>query len=177
MALSARRYAQALFLIAEEKGDQDQWLADLEVLANSSRNSDFIAFIDSPKIENVKKIKLIKEAFSNSISDLALNLVSLLATRNSVASLSSIAGAYQELVDSEKGVERAEIVSAVKLTDEQVKEIVDKLTQMLRKELSVTTYVDESILGGYLARVGDRLVDGSVKTQLEDMRRELNRGT
>ena len=177
MALSARRYAQALFLIAEEKGDQDQWLADLEVLANSSRNSDFIAFIDSPKIENVKKIKLIKEAFSKSISDLALNLVSLLATRNSVASLSSIAGAYQELVDSEKGVERAEIVSAVKLTDEQVKDIVDKLTQMLRKELSVTTYVDESILGGYLARVGDRLVDGSVKTQLEDMRRELIRGT
>ena len=177
MALSARRYAQALFLIAEEKGDQDQWLADLEVLASSSKNSDFIAFIDSPKIENVKKIKLIKEAFSKSISDLALNLVSLLATRNYVASLSSIADAFQELVDSEKGVERAEIVSAVKLTDEQEKGIVDKLTQMLGKELSVTTYVDESILGGYLARVGDRLVDGSVKTQLENMRRELIRGT
>ena len=63
MALSARRYAQALFLIAEEKGDQEQWLADLELLADSSRNSDFIAFIDSPKIENVKKIEVIKEAF------------------------------------------------------------------------------------------------------------------
>ena len=176
MALSARRYAQALFLIAEENGDQDQWLADLEVLASSSRNPDFIAFIDSPKIENVKKIKLIKEAFSKSISDLALNLVSLLATRNYVASLSSIADAFQELVDSEKGVERAEIVSAVKLTDGQEKGVVDKLTQMVGKELSVTTYVDESILGGYLARVGDRLLDGSVKTQLEDMRRELIRG-
>ncbi|MCH2312742.1 MAG: ATP synthase F1 subunit delta [SAR202 cluster bacterium] len=176
MALSARRYAQALFLIAEENGDQDQWLADLEVLASSSRNPDFIAFIDSPKIENVKKIEVLKEAFSKSISDLALNLVSLLATRNYVASLSSIADAFQELVDSEKGVERAEIVSAVKLTDEQEKGIVDKLTQMVGKELSVTTFVDESILGGYLARVGDRLLDGSVKTQLEDMRRELIRG-
>ena len=176
MVLSARRYAQALFLIAEEKGDQDQWLADLEVLASSSRNPDFIAFIDSPKIENVKKIEVLKEAFSKSISDLALNLVSLLATRNYVASLSSIADAFQELVDSEKGVERAEIVSAVKLTDGQEKDVVDKLTQMVRKELSVTTYVDESILGGYLARVGDRLLDGSVKTQLEDMRRELIRG-
>ncbi len=176
MALSARRYAQALFLIAEENGDQDQWLADLEVLASSSRNPDFIAFIDSPKIENVKKIEVIKEAFSKSISDLALNLVSLLATRNYVASLSSIADAFQELVDSEKGVERAEIVSAVKLTDGQEKDVVDKLTQMVGKELSVTTYVDESILGGYLARVGDRLLDGSVKTQLEDMRRELIRG-
>ena len=176
MALSARRYAQALFLIAEENGDQDQWLADLEVLASSSRNPDFIAFIDSPKIENVKKIEVIKEAFSKSISDLALNLVSLLATRNYVASLSSIADAFQELVDSEKGVERAEIVSAVKLTDGQEKGVVDKLTQMVGKELSVTTYVDESILGGYLARVGDRLLDGSVKTQLEDMRRELIRG-
>ena len=176
MALSARRYAQALFLIAEENGDQDQWLADLEVLASSSRNPDFIAFIDSPKIENVKKIEVLKEAFSKSISDLALNLVSLLATRNYVASLSSIADAFQELVDSEKGVERAEIVSAVKLTDGQEKDVVDKLTQMVGKELSVTTYVDESILGGYLARVGDRLLDGSVKTQLEDMRRELIRG-
>ena len=176
MALSARRYAQALFLIAEENGDQDQWLADLEVLASSSRNPDFIAFIDSPKIENVKKIEVLKEAFSKSISDLALNLVSLLATRNYVASLSSIADAFQELVDSEKGVERAEIVSAVKLTDGQEKGVVDKLTQMVGKELSVTTYVDESILGGYLARVGDRLLDGSVKTQLEDMRRELIRG-
>ena len=176
MVLSARRYAQALFLIAEEKGDQDQWLADLEVLASSSRNPDFIAFIDSPKIENVKKIEVLKEAFSKSISDLALNLVSLLATRNYVASLSSIADAFQELVDSEKGVERAEIVSAVKLTDGQEKGVVDKLTQMVGKELSVTTYVDESILGGYLARVGDRLLDGSVKTQLEDMRRELLKG-
>ena len=176
MALSARRYAQALFLIAEKNGDQDQWLADLEVLASSSRNPDFIAFIDSPKIENVKKIEVLKEAFSKSISDLALNLVSLLATRNYVASLSSIADAFQELVDSEKGVERAEIVSAVKLTDGQEKGVVDKLTQMVGKELSVTTYVDESILGGYLARVGDRLLDGSVKTQLEDMRRELLRG-
>jgi F-type H+-transporting ATPase subunit delta len=176
MALSARRYAQALFLIAEENGDQDQWLADLEVLASSSRNPDFIAFIDSPKIENVKKIEVLKEAFSKSISDLALNLVSLLATRNYVASLSSIADAFQELVDSEKGVERAEIVSAVKLTDGQEKGVVDKLTQMVGKELSVTTFVDESILGGYLARVGDRLLDGSVKTQLEDLRRELLRG-
>ena len=176
MALSARRYAQALFLIAEEKGDQEQWLADLELLASSSRNSDFIAFIDSPKIENVKKIEVIKEAFSKFVSEMALNFVSLLATRNSVASLSNIADAFQELVDSEKGVERAEIVSEVKLTDEQERDIVDKLAQMVGKELSVTTYVDESILGGYLARVGDRLVDGSVKTQLENMRRELIRG-
>ena len=176
MALSARRYAQALFLIAEEKGDQDQWLADLELLASSSRNSDFIAFMDSPKIENVKKIEVIKEAFSKAVSEMALNFVSLLATRNSVVSLPDIADAFQELVDSEKGVERAEIVSAIKLTDEQERDIVDKLAQMVGKDLSVITYVDESILGGYLARVGDRLVDGSVKTQLENMRRELIRG-
>jgi len=176
MALSARRYAQAIFMIAEEKGGQEQWLADLEVLAGSSRNPDFIAFIDSPKIETAKKTEVIGEAFAGSISDLAVNLASLLASRNSVASLAAIADSFQELVDSQKGVERAEIVSAVELTDDQEKVITDKLTQMVGKELSVTTYVDESILGGYLAKVGDRLVDGSVKTQLEDMRRELIRG-
>ena len=177
MALSARRYAQAIFMIAEEKGDQEQWLADLEVLAASSRNPDFIDFIDSPKIETAKKTEVIEQAFTGSISELALNLASLLASRNSVASLAAIADSFQELVDSQKGVERAEIVSAVELTDEQEIAITNKLTQMVGKELSVTTYIDESILGGYLARVGDRLVDGSVKTQLEDMRRELIRGT
>ena len=79
-------------------------------------------------------------------------------------------------VDSEKGVERAEIISAVPLTKTQVEAITKNLSLLVGKEISVTTLTDESIIGGFVARVGDRLIDGSIKTRLDDMKRELIKG-
>jgi len=94
-----------------------------------------------------------------------------------VSSLPDITDAFQEFVDSEKGVERAEIISAVPLTKTQLEAITKNLTLLVGKEISVTTLTDESIIGGFVARVGDRLIDGSVKTRLDDMKRELIKGT
>ncbi|MQG03764.1 MAG: ATP synthase F1 subunit delta, partial [SAR202 cluster bacterium] len=86
------------------------------------------------------------------------------------------ADAFQEFVDADRGLERAEIVSAVELTADQQKNISDALSVLIGKELTVVTRVDESLLGGFVARVGDRLIDGSIRTRFEDMRRELVRG-
>ena len=94
-----------------------------------------------------------------------------------MADLPAIADAFQEFVDADKGLERAEIVSAVELTAGQQKNISDALSVLIGKELTVVTRVDESLLGGFVARVGDRLIDGSIRTRFEDMRRELVRGT
>ena len=80
-------------------------------------------------------------------------------------------------MDSNKGVERAEITSAVPLNDEQIAAITKDLSSLVGKDISVTTRTDESIIGGFVARVGDRLIDGSVKTRFDDMKRELIRGT
>lgn len=175
--VSARRYAQAIYQLAEEKDHLENWIEDLSVLAASVSDELFVSFADSPKVETDKKTAVIREAFSGSISDLAMNLVCLLAGRSSVSSLPAIADYFQELVDGGKDLVRAEITSAIRLSDDQQTSITTALSNIVGKELTVTTRVDESIIGGFVARVGDRLIDGSLKTRLEDMKRDLVRGT
>ena len=176
-SVSARRYAQAVYQLAEEKNEVENWLDDLAVLAASVRDEVFITFANSPKVENEKKSAVIKEAFAETVGELAVNLVSLLASRGAVDDLPAIAEAFREFVDTDRGLERAEIVSAVELTADQHKNISDTLSVLIGKELTVVTRVDESLLGGFVARVGDRLIDGSIRTRFEDMRRELVRGS
>jgi len=175
-SVSARRYAQAVYQLAEEKNEVEKWLDDLAVLAASVHDEVFIIFANSPKVESEKKSAVIKEAFGEIVGELAINLVSLLAGRGAVADLPAIEDAFQEFVDADRGLERAEIVSAVELTGDQHKNISDALSVLIGKELTVVTRVDESLLGGFVARVGDRLIDGSIRTRFEDMRRELVRG-
>ena len=176
-SVSARRYAQAIYQLALEKDHLENWIEDLSVLAASVSDELFVSFADSPKVETDQKTAVIKEAFAGTVSELAMNLVCLLAARSSVSSLPAIADSFQELVDVEKGLVRAEITSAITLTDDQRTSITTALTNIVGKELTVTTRVDESIVGGFVAKVGDRLIDGSLKTRLEDMKRELVRGT
>ena len=174
--VSARRYAQAVLQIATERDDVEQWLADLEVLASATRNEDFVIFADSPKVPTADKVKVMQEAFGDSISQLALNLTYLLASRNAITSLPEIADAFEDFVDRGKGVERAEVTSSVALDQETLEGISDVLRDKVGKELLVSTKVDPSILGGFVAKVGDRVIDGSIRTQFENMRRHLTQG-
>ena len=170
---SARRYAQAVYQIAIEKDNIQQWIDDLSLLAASTLDEQFMSFVNSPNVGNDKKTALIQDVFSDHISGDAVNLGCLLALRNSVSILSSIADYIQEFVDSEKGIERAEIVAAVELNQVQQKDIKDYVSSMVGKELMLTNRVDSAILGGFLVRVGDKMMDGSLKTRIEDMKREV----
>jgi F-type H+-transporting ATPase subunit delta len=77
------------------------------------------------------------------------------------------------MADAEAGIEHAEITTAIDLTADQVRSIEERLSQASGKQVRATASVDPSILGGVIVRVGDRLVDGSVRTRLKQLRREL----
>jgi F-type H+-transporting ATPase subunit delta len=170
---SARRYAQAAFEIALEKGDLDVWFDDLGYLAGAMENEEFSEFLDAPQVTVSEKIKLIDDTVGGSINPLTRNLLALLATRNSAHLLPGVAEAYQEMLDAHRGIERAEVVSAVPLSDEQQTRVSNMLKDMVGKEIALTVRVEPEILGGIVARVGDKLIDGSTRTKLEGLRREL----
>ncbi|MCI0770257.1 MAG: ATP synthase F1 subunit delta [Chloroflexi bacterium] len=170
---SARRYAQAAFEIALENDEFDAWLEDLSYLAAALQSDEFSGFLDAPQVAVSQKIKLIDETVAGTISPLSRNLLALLASRNSAHLVPSITGAYQEMLDAHRGIERAEIVSAVPLSDEQQSRVSNMLKDMVGKEIALTVRVDPQILGGIVARVGDSLIDGSTRTKLEGLRREL----
>ncbi len=173
---SARRYAQAIFAIALEQGEPDRWLDDLALLADAMANSEFANFLDAPQFTLGQKTSLIEETLGDSVSRLALNLISLLASNNIARLLPGITEAYQQMLDEYHGVERAEIVSAVPLSDEQRERIEAMLQNIVGKEIAATSRVEPQVLGGFVARVGDKVIDGSTRTRLDDLRRELVQG-
>ena len=170
---SARRYAQAVYQIATEKNNIEQWVEDLSVLSASTLAPDFLAFVNSPNVGNEKKTSLIKDVFSGEVNVDAVHLCCLLSLRNSVSILPKIADYVQEFLDADKGIERAEIVTAVQLTKHQEEKIKDYVSSIVGKELTLTNRVEADILGGFLVRVGDRVMDGSLRTRIEDMKREV----
>jgi F-type H+-transporting ATPase subunit delta len=83
---------------------------------------------------------------------------------------------FNKLVDERKGVEQAEIVSAVELDIDQETQILGLFQELVGKEVSISRRIDSNVLGGFVARVGDRLIDGSLSTRIKNMERDLLRG-
>jgi F-type H+-transporting ATPase subunit delta len=171
---SARRYAQAVFQLAVEFDELERWLDDLTILADSVISSQFLDFMSQPRVPTAAKLEVIRESLGDSVGRLAVNLISLLATRNIADILPEIADQYRELLDSHQGIERAEVVSAVPLTDSQHHRAVDVLEGLSGHEVRLSTRVDPALLGGIIMRIGDRVVDGSTRSKLQAMRRELS---
>jgi F-type H+-transporting ATPase subunit delta len=170
---SARRYAQAVFQIALERDELDVWIEDLSLLARALENRELAEYLDAPQVPVERKIEVINGSLGDTVGPLALNLISLLASRNIVPVMPDVVDQYQRLLDSHRGIEQAEIVSAVSLDDQQQQRIAELLSEIAGTEVRVTARVDPEIIGGLLARVGDRLIDGSTRTKIQTMRRNL----
>ncbi|MCH7654107.1 MAG: F0F1 ATP synthase subunit delta, partial [Chloroflexi bacterium] len=170
---SSRRYAQAVFQLALEHDGLEMWLDDLTLLASATQDAEFSAFLDAPQVTVAQKIQVIADSLGDHINPLALNLVSLLAGRNSAGLITGITEVYQELLDAHTGIERADVVTAVGIDDDQQKRIADLLKSIVGKEVTITTRVEPELIGGFVARVGDRVIDGSTRTRLAEMKRGI----
>ena len=172
-APSPTRYAQAVFQIAVESGELDQWQQDLTTLAIAFEDADLSGFLEAPQVPTTSKIDAINQSLANSVGPLALNLVSLLASRDAVGLIPGITEEYGRLLDAHRGIERAEVVAAVALDDAQRDRVAQLLEGVTGKEVRLTAYVEPDILGGLIARVSDRVIDGSLRTRLDEMRRSI----
>lgn len=173
---SARRYAQAVFEIARETKELDRWRSDLEQIAGAAGDTGFMALLESPRLPFDAKAKILSERLKG-ISPLALNLVLLLATRDKLGIIGDIADDYQQRLDSYRGIEPAEVITAIPLDDEDQRKLAGSLGVVVgRKVVLKTTRVDPGLIGGIVARVGGKLLDGSTRGRLAALRRELAGG-
>lgn len=170
---SAKRYAQAVFEIALESGDTGKWREDLDVLAMSVRTREFYSFLNSPQVTASRKKELIDMTVAESISTTALKFLSLLTERKLVHIIPDIVDEYGRLLDSYNGIEHSEITSAIPLDSDQETSLTKLMTEIIQRQVRLSTIVDPKILGGFIARVGDRVIDGSVQAKLQKMHREI----
>ncbi len=170
----AKRYAQAVFEIALGRKELDRWQSDLRTIASLGEDDTLIAWLENPKFRFDDKVRLLSEQLGG-INPLALNLVYLLVARGRLGMIGGIADEYQRLLDSYRGIELAEVITAVPLDDEDRLRLGERLGAVVGKKVVVKPEVDSSLIGGFIARIGGKLLDGSTRSKLEALKREMVR--
>jgi F-type H+-transporting ATPase subunit delta len=170
-----RRYAQAVFEIALEKQEVERWQADLDKITAAIGDTSFLAALDSPRIKIADKYRFLRERLGD-INPLALNLLQLLISRSHVGVLAQIATEYHYLVNEQRGISLAEVVTAVSLDDADKTKLSQKLGAIVGAQVEVKSEVDPAILGGFIARIGGKLLDGSTRSKLAALKRQLMSG-
>jgi F-type H+-transporting ATPase subunit delta len=164
----ARRYARALIILADEQDKLEVIVGDLErtsALIRSSRELQL--FLQNPTIGKEKKRVALREIFSTMVDDLTLKFILLLVAKSREKILVQIIEQYRLMVDEKMGIVRANVHSVIQLDKKQEKSLRKQLEGFTGKKVEVTYSLDKSLKGGFLARIGDTVIDASVRRQLE----------
>ena len=169
---SGKRYAQAIFQLAVQQDQVDQWAGELDSISQVLQDEEFSSFLENAQVPLSEKNRSIEAVFPDT-NPLVRNLVALLISRGSTKLMRDVYLSYSELVDDYRGRRRVEVTSAVPLDAAELERISRFVSKLIQKEVVVSTEVDETILGGVIIQVGDQLLDGSVRSRLEGLRRQV----
>jgi F-type H+-transporting ATPase subunit delta len=169
---AARRYAVAVFDLAKQEGSLDAWAADLDRLAALLDVPLAARALSSPVVTPAQKLALIEADVPN-LTPSARNLLHLLLHRDRLGYLPDIAAAFHERLNRERGIVTAQVTTAEPLDAAAQTALAAKLSAFVGQQVQMQTSVDPTIIGGVVARIGDQLIDGSVRGRLETLRRRL----
>jgi F-type H+-transporting ATPase subunit delta len=169
---SSKRYAQAVFQIAEANNTMDEWRTDLKKIADLMQNPEFASAIDNPKLPFKLKARLIEETLGK-VRPLALNFAYLLVVKGKFKNTGQIAEEFDHLLNEHHGVKHAEVITSVPMGDVDKKNLIQRLEIMIGSKIEAEFKVVPSILGGMIARVNGSLIDGSVLNKLEMLKKSM----
>ncbi len=171
---AALRYAKATLNLAKEKGFADEVNKDMILIDKTiAENSDLLIMLKSPIFKsNIKKSTLDK-IFSNKINAISLGVINLLIDNKRIQLLPLVAKEFIIIYDFLKGIEVAQVTSAVPLTKELEAKLLIKVKQISGKEITLKNIVDPSIIGGFILRVGDKQYDSSISNRLSTLLAEF----
>ena len=169
---SGKRYAQAAFELALERNELEGWQKGLTKIADLATNEELMALLENPRLPFAAKRTLLQKGLGE-INPLAFNLALLLTSKNRLKLAKDISQQFTELLDFHRGIEHAEVIAALSLSDEDREAISRRLGEIVDRQVVIDTQVDTSIIGGFIARIGDTLIDGSIRQRLETLKKNL----
>lgn len=173
-----RRYAKALLLIGKEDGQVETYRQELEDFSALVQKEAVLGQVISNPLYNAEGRKKVLESVIEklALSRVMTSFLTLLFDKGRFVYLSSINDFYQKLADDLKGIARASLISATALSSETVDKIRNTLSEKTGKDIILEVEQDPGLIGGIVTRIGDLVLDGSIKTQLLNMRESLKRG-
>jgi F-type H+-transporting ATPase subunit delta len=169
---SSKRYAQASFELALEKNELESWRESLEKISALTKQEDLMALFQNPRLPFEAKKSLLQKSLGT-IQPLAFNLALLLVSKGRLRQSSDILKQFNDLLDAHRGLIRARVTTALPLSEEEKTTISRRLGTMVNHPVVTEGQVDPSIIGGFIARMGDQLIDGSIRQRLETLKKNL----
>jgi F-type H+-transporting ATPase subunit delta len=169
-----RKYAEVLFHLAEETDGIDVVRSDLESLAEVLRQTPALnLFIESPDIAEAEKTAFFESTVRGRVKNATWQFLQLLLRRKRTALLPEILSEYVQIDEERKGIQKVMVVSAVPLDTSEKVLLTSRLHELTGKTILIDTQVDPSILGGVVVYLDGKVIDGSVRTELEELKGRL----
>ena len=166
------RYALAIYEIASDLKKVEETYKELKVVMEVyEQNLDFKNFVEHPLVNKKDKKDFVGKIFDGEFSEETTNILNYLIDKNRLSQIKSIVTEYLKLYYSRNQIVEAEVTFAVTPTTEQIDSLSVKLKAKVNKEVRLTTKVDKSILGGLIVRIGDQIIDASIKREIESFRK------
>ncbi len=173
----ARRYATALLQSAEDENQLEETARDVELIGKTVRESrDLRLVLASPVIPKEKKKRILSDLFGKKTNPITLRFLDLLTEKDREGNLMDIIDEFMRLLDEKGCIVRVDVASAVALTEAQVNRLKEQLELYTGKKIVLNFRLDPSILGGFIIRLDDRIIDGSLSHQLELLREKFLEG-
>jgi F-type H+-transporting ATPase subunit delta len=172
--ITAKRYVGALMQLAEENGLTDSVKNDLDTISETyMTNSELLSFLEHPVIPAEEKKDAVSLIFKDHVSEYVLNFLKLLIDRNRISILPSIIDIYSEMLNKKRNISIAEVITAVEIDENTVQKLKYKLEEVFNCTVEITHSVDSEIIAGMIVKIGDKTIDGSIKTKFENMKKQL----
>lgn len=175
--LVSKVYGDALFSLAlEENKLEDVWKEAAVARQTIAENPEFLPVLCHPEMTQEKKLSMLEEAFGNELSKEMMGLFHVLVQKGRIGEVLSVLDYFDEQVTEYMKIGLVDVSTPLPLTDSQKNQIENKLLEVSRYEtLSVSYHVDESLLGGMVIRIGNQILDNSIRSKIDAMSRELSK--
>jgi len=174
---AARRYAEAAFEVAQRDNTVEVWRSELQTAAEIVADERVNRYLANPAVSLEARAAAVERALGPAVSRPVLNLVQLQLRRGRIEQLPQVAAEFRRLDNARQGITEATATTAADLTPAEVEALTRRLEQFTGGRVELDVRTDPSLLGGLVVRVGDRLIDGSVRGRLERLRNRLVAGT
>lgn len=169
-------YADALFLVAAEKGETESFSESLSVLKNLlSENKEYTEFLFCPSLPLSERLSAIDEAFFGKCPEEILSLIKILTENGRIRDLSLLIDEFFSLKQSFENTKNVKIFSPVPLTDEQKEKLITKLETKYQVKIHAEYEVDSTLIGGIKVAFGDILIDGSIEKRLKSLKEVIEK--
>jgi len=172
---AARPYANAVYDLANQSSTLDSWGDALANLANVVNESQMTEMLSNPDLGKQQKGELVIQVMGDNLNQQQQNLVKLMAENGRLALMGDVLEQFEVARAKAENKIEAEVVSAFELSAEQTDELVNTLKNKLGSDVTLTTTVDESLIGGVVIKAGDTIIDASMKSQLDTLALSLAR--